>query len=88
MVKKFIKIIWIKESFCFIYNGYDVGTTPFKDLGILNKDNYIETDKKMKTSVKGIYAVGDVRSKKIYEISTAVGDATIAAVSIIRELFN
>ncbi len=73
---------------CFIYNGYNVGSVPFKDLGILNRDNYIETDKDMKTQVKGIYAVGDVRCKKVYEISTAVGDATIASVSIIRELFN
>ena len=42
----------------------------------------------MQTKVKGVYAVGDVRDNKIKEITTAVSDATIASVSIIRELFN
>ncbi len=76
----------IKCEGCFIYNGYIVNSSPFKDLGILNKDDYIETDKVMQTQVRGVYAVGDVRYKKVYEITTAVSDATIAAVSIIREL--
>lgn len=71
---------------CFICIGYVPATEPFEDLGILNSEGYIETDKTMQTQVKGIYAIGDTREKKVFQITTAVSDATIAAVSIIREL--
>ena len=40
----------------------------------------------MRTNVPGIYAVGDVTSKKYRQITTAVADGTIAAISIAREL--
>ena len=43
----------------------------------------------MQTDVPGIYAAGDVRSKKVRQIDAACGDATIAAISArdyIREL--
>jgi len=35
----------------------------------------------MKTSVEGIWAVGDVRAQLTKQIATAVGDGTTAAVS-------
>ena len=38
----------------------------------------------MKTSVDGVYACGDIIKKEVYQISTAVGEGTMAAVSIIR----
>jgi len=42
---------------------------------------YILTDRNMETSVKGIWAVGDVRSQLTKQIATAVGDGTTAAVA-------
>ncbi|MCE1246093.1 MAG: thioredoxin-disulfide reductase [Firmicutes bacterium] len=45
---------------------------------------YITTDDKMNTSIPGIYAAGDVRSKLLRQISTAVGDGATAAVSAER----
>jgi len=47
---------------------------------------YISTDEDMKTNIDGIYAVGDVRSKKYRQITTAVADGTIAAIAITREI--
>jgi thioredoxin reductase (NADPH) len=38
----------------------------------------------MATSIKGIFAAGDVIEKNIRQISTAVSDATIAAISAKR----
>ncbi len=42
---------------------------------------YILTDRNMRTSVEGIWAVGDVRSQLTKQIATAVGDGTTAAVA-------
>ena len=58
--------------------------------GKLDIDNwgYIKTDEDMHASVDGIYAVGDVRSKKYRQITTAIADGTIAAINITRELDN
>jgi thioredoxin reductase (NADPH) len=47
---------------------------------------YILTDEDMKTSMDGIYAAGDVRSKKYRQITTAVADGTIAAIAIAKEM--
>ena len=42
---------------------------------------YLITDRNMKTSVDGIWAVGDVRAQLTKQIATAVGDGTTAAVA-------
>ncbi len=56
--------------------------------GILELDNfgYLTTDEDMRTNIPGVYAVGDVRSKKYRQITTAISDGTIAAINITREL--
>jgi thioredoxin reductase (NADPH) len=40
------------------------------------------TDSRMETSLPGLYAVGDVRSQLVRQITTAVGDATTAALAV------
>jgi thioredoxin reductase (NADPH) len=40
----------------------------------------------MRTNIKDIYAVGDIRSKKYRQITTAIADGTVAAIDITREL--
>ena len=66
----------------FVYIGMVPLTAPFKSLGILNEQGYIVTNEKMETSVKGIYAAGDVRDKMLRQIVTATGDGSIAAQSV------
>jgi thioredoxin reductase (NADPH) len=67
-----------------------IGMKPNIDLfrGKLELDNwgYLKTDEDMRTSLPGVYAVGDVRSKKYRQITTAIADGTIAAINITREL--
>lgn len=63
----------------FIYIGLQPLTAPFKDLGILTEDNYIESNEEMETPIKGIFAAGDVRVKSLRQIVTATGDGSIAA---------
>ncbi|MCK4301147.1 MAG: NAD(P)/FAD-dependent oxidoreductase, partial [candidate division Zixibacteria bacterium] len=46
-----------------------------------DQTGYIVTDEKMETSIKGIYACGDVRAQLVRQITNAVGDGTTAAVA-------
>ncbi len=65
----------------FVYIGF----TPNSGLvrGGLKTDSggYIITDERMETSVRGIYACGDVRSQLVRQVTNAVGDGTTAAVA-------
>jgi len=65
----------------FIYVGMNPLSSPFKALGITNPAGCIPTDEKMQTSVKGIYAAGDIREKSLRQVITASGDGSIAAQS-------
>ncbi|HEX7119796.1 MAG TPA: FAD-dependent oxidoreductase [Longimicrobiales bacterium] len=47
---------------------------------------YFTTDWRMQTSQPGLFAVGDVRSQLVRQITTAVGDATTAAIAVERYL--
>jgi len=70
----------------FIFIGMKPNIELFKDKLILDQWGYIKTDEDMRTSVQGVYAVGDVISKKYRQITTAVADGTIAAMAIAKEL--
>lgn len=52
----------------------------------LDQWGYIKTDEDMRTNIPGVYAAGDVISKKYRQITTAVADGTIAAMAIAKEL--
>jgi thioredoxin reductase (NADPH) len=68
----------------FIWVGLKPNTEFLK--GKIRLDDYgnIITDAEMATSVPGVYAAGDVRAKSVRQITTAVGDGTIAAESALK----
>ncbi|GAQ01144.1 thioredoxin reductase [Companilactobacillus farciminis] len=73
----------------FIYVGIKPMTEPFKGLGVLDKDGWIDTNEHMETKVPGIFAVGDVRKKDLRQVAIAVGEGGIAgqqAYNYIQEL--
>ena len=70
----------------FIFIGMKPNVQLFKDKLTFDQWGYIKTDEDMRTSMPDIFAVGDVISKKYRQITTAVADGTIAAISIAREL--
>jgi thioredoxin reductase (NADPH) len=51
----------------------------------LSEQRYILTNEIMETNLNGVYAAGDVRVKKFRQITTAIGDGTIAALAIIQK---
>lgn len=76
----------IKASGCFIFIGYIPQTDYFSYLGIRNEQGFIPTNANMETTVKGVYAVGDVREKEVCQIVTAASDGAIAAIHLSKAL--
>lgn len=77
---------WMDVKGIFVY----VGRMPIHNFWHVNlkvdESGYIITDEYMRTSMKGIYAAGDIRSKQIRQIATAVSDGMIAAINVERDL--
>ncbi len=70
----------------FIFAGYAPNSEVFKDLLQTNENGYIITDARMKTSVDGVYAVGDVRDSVLRQVITAAADGAIAGVEVEKYL--
>jgi len=70
----------------FIFIGFRPNISIFSENLELDQWGYIKTDEDMRTNIPGVYAVGDVISKKYRQITTAVADGTIAAMTIAKEL--
>ncbi len=68
----------------FIFVGYKPNTEDLKGIVKLNKWGEIEVDKEMRTSVEGVFAAGDCIVKKYRQVTTAVADGTVAALSTIE----
>ena len=68
----------------FIFIGYTPNTEKFVGHIAVNDKGEIPTDAHMQTQVPGVFAAGDVRQKKIRQITTAVNDGAIAAISAIE----
>jgi thioredoxin reductase (NADPH) len=47
---------------------------------------YLRTDANMHTSIRGLFAAGDVRAQLTRQVTTAVGDATTAAIAVEKYL--
>jgi len=71
---------------CFIFIGYVPNTAVFKGLLDMNERGELIADRRMNTSVPGVFAAGDLREKRFRQITTSVADGTIAALSAIEFL--
>jgi len=65
----------------FVFIGYEPNTQLVKGILDLDKLGFIRTNAEMETSVAGVFAAGDIRSKNLRQISTAVGEGATAAFS-------
>ena len=70
----------------FIAIGRNPETSLVGDFLKLDNGGYIVTDENMRTSVDGIYAIGDVRNTPLRQIITAAADGAIAANDITQKL--
>ncbi len=72
----------IRTSGVFIYAGFLPYTGFLKDLLELDDHGFIITSVNMEASVRGFWAIGDVRCKRFRQISIACGEATVAAMHV------
>jgi thioredoxin reductase (NADPH) len=77
---------WLDVKAIFVYVGRIPSPTILSLSLNTDENGYIITDEYMRTSVKGIYAAGDIRAKQIRQIATAVSDGMIAAINVERDL--
>lgn len=70
----------------FIYAGFLPNAGFLEGTVKLDGAGYIMTNEKMETTVPGIYAAGDVCSKKVRQIDTACGDGTVAVISALERI--
>lgn len=71
----------IKADGCFIWVGILPNTEFVKGSVKTDEFGFILGNAKMQTSVPGVFVAGDVRDTPLRQVSTAVGDGAIAAVS-------
>ncbi len=65
----------------FVFIGFVPNSKLTREPLKLDSNDYILTDEKMETSIRGVYACGDVRHQLVRQVTNAVGDATTAAMA-------
>ena len=65
----------------FVFVGFRPNTGIIVDHVNHDDMGYIVTDAHMQTSIRGLFAAGDLRSQLTRQVTTAVGDATTAAIA-------
>jgi thioredoxin reductase (NADPH) len=71
----------LKVDGVFVFIGYIPNTLMFQGIVELNDRQEIVVNEDLQTSVQGVFAAGDCISKKYRQVTTAVADGTIAALS-------
>ena len=78
----------IKVDGIFVYVGSKPNTLFLGGLVEKDQAGFIITDENLLTRTEGLYVAGDARRKSLRQISTAVGDGALAAVSLERYILE
>lgn len=71
----------------FVFIGMQPNLELFEDVPFERDEwGYIKVDQLMRTNIKDVFAVGDVVTKIYRQITIAIAEATIAAITIAKEL--
>ena len=76
----------LQVSGVFIFIGFKPNSGLVEGHFEHDEGGYFITDERMMTSIPGLFAAGDVRSQLTRQITTAVGDATTAAIAVEKYL--
>jgi thioredoxin reductase (NADPH) len=80
------EVTTIEAQGTFVFIGYEPNTEAFKGVIGMNQRGEIIADEAMQTDVAGVFVAGDSRVKRYRQITTAVSDGTIAALSAIEHI--
>ena len=72
----------------FPFVGYLPKSDLFKEMLEMDRGGYLVTDADMKTKIPGVFAAGDIRSKALRQVVTAVSDGAIASVQAEKYIEN
>jgi len=72
----------IKTDGVFIFIGYLPNTEFLEGKVRLNQNKEVIVNADMSTNVKGVYAAGDSIAKRYRQVTTAVGDGTVASLAL------
>lgn len=78
----------LKVDGIFVFIGYLPNTESLKNVLQLNERGEIVVDSAMRTNIPGVFAAGDSIVKRFRQVTTAVADGTIAALSAAEYLRN
>lgn len=67
---------------CFIFIGFKPNTGLVQQHFAHDAGGYMVTDDRMMSSIPGLFAAGDLRVQLTRQVTTAVGDATTAAIAV------
>lgn len=70
----------------FIFVGFRPNTGIITSHVDHDEMGYLRTDMNMETSIRGLFAAGDVRAQLTRQVTTAAGDATTAAIAVEKYL--
>jgi thioredoxin reductase (NADPH) len=71
---------------CFVFIGFSPNSGLVKQHFAHDASGYMLTDDRMMTSIPGLFAAGDLRVQLTRQVTTAVGDATTAAIAVEKYL--
>ena len=80
------EITFLNVEGIFVYIGAIPSTSFLTNLGILNKEGYVEVNNHFETKINNLYAIGDVINKDLRQIVTATNDGAFAIHYLLEKL--
>jgi len=74
----------LKVDGVFVFVGMKVNNELIKDIAELNEWGEVKVNLKMETSLKGLYAAGDIREDSVKQVVAAAGDGATAAINAVK----
>lgn len=83
------EVTTLETSAVFVAVGTQPNSDFYMNVGLETDQNgYIVASEDCKTNLPGVFAAGDVRTKRLRQVSTAVGDGANAITSVLDALLN
>ena len=80
------KLSTLEVNGIFPYIGFSPNSQMYEQMLETDKTGFIKTDENLRTSQKGVWAIGDVRTTPLRQVITAAADGAVAACDAIKYL--